>query len=183
MIFPRMLETTFFPTDLGRFIHSTFDEPLFYFKENLADRTLSPRIDMSESAKEYCVEVELPGLKKEEIIIEFVDQKTIVVQGHIERLNCNKSNGDGPIVEEIVDEEPKSKSKSTSLKVCEKNVLKKSPRVTYWYKERAFGEFSRKICFPTNVDRDHVKATLENGILKITVPKSACSVTRRIAID
>ncbi|KTW25934.1 hypothetical protein T552_03208 [Pneumocystis carinii B80] len=183
MLFPRVLETSFFPTDLGRLIHSTFDEPLIYFKENLSDRTLSPRIDMSESANGYQIEAELPGLGKDNIIIEFIDEKTIVIQGHIERNSSSKLNGNGPTVEEISDEESKSKSKTKSLKVCEKNVSKNPPHVTYWYKERAMGEFSRKIHFPTSVDRDHVKASLENGILKINVPKSACSVSRRIAID
>ncbi|QSL65804.1 hypothetical protein MERGE_000082 [Pneumocystis wakefieldiae] len=178
-----MLETSFFPTDLGRLIHSTFDEPLFYLKGNLADRTLSPRIDMLESSKEYFVEVELPGMKKEEIILEFIDEQTLVVQGHIERSSCSRSDSDGPIVEEIPDEESKSKCKSKSLKVCDKNVLKKSPQTTYWQKERFSGQFSRKICFPASVDRDHVKATLEDGILKVRIPKSACSVSRRIAID
>jgi HSP20 family protein len=41
----------------------------------------------------------------------------------------------------------------------------------YWISERSIGEFQRSFSFPTSVDVDRVNAGLENGILKVTVPK------------
>jgi HSP20 family protein len=38
--------------------------------------------------------------------------------------------------------------------------------------ERPFGKFSRSINLPQAVDRDHVEATYENGVLTLSLPKS-----------
>jgi len=41
------------------------------------------------------------------------------------------------------------------------------------YSERSFGRFERVIPLETEVDADKVKATCDNGVLTITLPKSA----------
>jgi len=43
--------------------------------------------------------------------------------------------------------------------------------VCYAY-ERTFGNFSRAIALPEDVDANKVKAELKNGVLSVTVPKS-----------
>lgn len=53
----------------------------------------------------------------------------------------------------------------------------------YWLWERAVGDFSRSFTFPTRVDHDGVSASLNNGILTVTVPKAKQPATRRIAIN
>jgi len=52
------------------------------------------------------------------------------------------------------------------------------------YSERSFGRFERTIPFAAEVDADHVEASFENGVLKITLPKNprARDKTRRIQI-
>jgi HSP20 family molecular chaperone IbpA len=52
----------------------------------------------------------------------------------------------------------------------------------YWLWERSVGEFSRSFSFPARVDHDGVTASLNNGILSVTVPKAKKPVTRRIEI-
>lgn len=39
--------------------------------------------------------------------------------------------------------------------------------------ERSFGTFSRTIPFEVEVDEDNARAEMKNGLLKITIPKSA----------
>ena len=41
----------------------------------------------------------------------------------------------------------------------------------YLYQELHWGEFSRKVILPEEVNADEAKATLKNGILTITLPK------------
>ncbi|KAE8677664.1 22.7 kDa class IV heat shock protein [Hibiscus syriacus] len=49
-----------------------------------------------------------------------------------------------------------------------------------WHRaERTNGKFWRQFRMPGNADLDHIKAHLEDGVLKITVPKFAEEVKRR----
>jgi HSP20 family protein len=49
--------------------------------------------------------------------------------------------------------------------------------------ERRYGEFSRSIQLPDNVDSDSVKATYKDGILNISVDKSEDKVKKQIEIQ
>jgi len=53
----------------------------------------------------------------------------------------------------------------------------------YLRQERSVGHFSRVFTFGTRVDEDNVTASLENGILTVTVPKQKPSAPRRIEIS
>ena len=53
---------------------------------------------------------------------------------------------------------------------------------TWHRQERGFGKFSRVLELPTDVDADAVQATLKEGVLKITLPKSAATKPRRVSV-
>jgi HSP20 family protein len=48
--------------------------------------------------------------------------------------------------------------------------------------ERRYGEFSRTVGLPQGVSEDQIKATYENGVLQITVPKPEQPKPKRIEI-
>lgn len=48
--------------------------------------------------------------------------------------------------------------------------------------ERRFGSFMRSISLPTPVDADSVKATYENGVLTLSIPKAEAVKPKRIAV-
>lgn len=48
--------------------------------------------------------------------------------------------------------------------------------------ERSFGHFSRTFTLPENVDTEHIKSELRDGVLTIVVPKTPGAKPRRIAI-
>ncbi|MFL5806807.1 MAG: Hsp20/alpha crystallin family protein [Roseiflexaceae bacterium] len=52
----------------------------------------------------------------------------------------------------------------------------------YHMREQRFGEFTRTIQFPTQVDPDKIQASLSNGILTIRVPKAEAAKPRRITV-
>ena len=49
-------------------------------------------------------------------------------------------------------------------------------------RERRFGQFSRSLRFPTNVDGDAVDASFDNGVLSITLPKADHVKPRQIPV-
>jgi HSP20 family protein len=48
--------------------------------------------------------------------------------------------------------------------------------------ERATGTFLRSVTFPAMVDAEHVEAKLENGILRVRLPKHEQAKPRKIAV-
>lgn len=50
------------------------------------------------------------------------------------------------------------------------------------FSERYFGSFQRSVRLPTGVDSDKVKADFKNGVVRIELPKSEQSRTKKIQI-
>jgi HSP20 family protein len=53
----------------------------------------------------------------------------------------------------------------------------------YHLRERRFGVFSRSITLPVKVDEDGIKATCDNGILTVNIPKAEEIKPKRININ
>src|SRR5262245_26439409 len=57
------------------------------------------------------------------------------------------------------------------------------PDGAVWHRqERGFGQFLRQVTLPSLVDADKVEAKYEQGVLKLTMPKSEAAKPRRITI-
>jgi HSP20 family protein len=52
----------------------------------------------------------------------------------------------------------------------------------YHLVETRYGKFSRSFTLPRNINRDSIKATMKDGILRLEVEKSEDAVSRRIQI-
>ncbi len=48
--------------------------------------------------------------------------------------------------------------------------------------ERSYGSFVRSFSLPTNVDTDHVDATMKNGILEVRLPKKESARPKAITV-
>ncbi|TXG50945.1 hypothetical protein EZV62_023469 [Acer yangbiense] len=53
----------------------------------------------------------------------------------------------------------------------ERNVEKEDKSDTWHRVERSSGKFSRRFRLPENVKMDQIKASMDNGVLTVTVPK------------
>jgi HSP20 family protein len=66
---------------------------------------------------------------------------------------------------------------------AEKSVDEEEKKKNYVRHERGAQTFYRRITMPEQILSDDAKASLTNGILKITVPKKAPKETKKIAIE
>ena len=64
----------------------------------------------------------------------------------------------------------------------ERRIAEEGKEVRYHRREREAGRFSRLIGLPSEVDTRKVDASLRNGILTITIPKSEAAKPRQIAV-
>jgi len=65
----------------------------------------------------------------------------------------------------------------------ERHSEKKASKDGYERVERASGSFLRRFTLPESADADAIKATHNNGVLEITIPKRAQEQSRRITVE
>lgn len=119
-----------------------------------------------ETDKNYIVEMEVPGLQKNNLDIEFLDDNTINVRGSIERVISTEVPTDAAQVE--------SGATSAETQVAKSEgggAMTTQHEGTYWSTERMRGSFQRTITLPGKVDVEQVRANLKDGILTMVVPK------------
>ena len=103
-----------------------------------------PAVDVFDTKDAVVLKAELPGMKVDDIQIEF-DDNVLTLKG--ERT-----------FEEKVDEE------------------------RYYRVERRYGSFQRSLALPQGVKADDIRATYEDGILEVTVPKAEAVKPKRIEV-
>ncbi|KAG6002136.1 hypothetical protein E4U21_003433 [Claviceps maximensis] len=167
-----------------------------------------PTFDVRETTESYELYGELPGVNKEHVNIDFTEPQTLQIRGKSER---NYSAGTPHAGRQIEDSDEKTRKitrrvtvedeedeewsnsghsapgtpKSTTVEVGRPTPVQQKPadHATYWLAERKFGEFSRTFNFPARVDQDGVRASFQDGILSIIVPKAKRHEARRIVIS
>ena len=106
-----------------------------------------PAVNTREASDAYYIEVDLPGVKKEDVDVS-VDKNVLTISGKREVSN------------EIKEDD-------------------------YYRVESAYGKFSRSFTLPENVDVEKIKASNENGVLEIVIPKQEVikETTKKIEIQ
>ena len=64
----------------------------------------------------------------------------------------------------------------------EKKAEKEQKEKDYHLVERSYGSFSRSLELPAGIDPEAVNATIDKGVLKVTVPKPAPAVAKKINV-
>ena len=103
-----------------------------------------PRVDISETESDFIVTADLPGIEKDDVLVNFEDD-TLTISGE-------------------------RKQESTE------------EETNYYRTERIYGRFSRSFTFPKGIEVSKIGAKFDNGVLRISVPKTAESKPRKIAV-
>ena len=64
----------------------------------------------------------------------------------------------------------------------EKKSEKEEKDKNYRMYERSYGSFSRTLDLPAGINPDSIKASLSNGVLKVTVPKPAPAQVKKVEV-
>jgi HSP20 family protein len=132
-------------TSLQREVERVFEDFTRGFPGFAAPTTeLTPKMDASETDKEFELTFELPGLEERDVEINVADN-VLTVRGE---------------------------------KKAEKEQKEKDYRVV----ERSYGSFARSVELPVGAEPDKITATITKGVLKVTVPKPAPAVTKKVEI-
>ncbi|KAI5466735.1 HSP20-like chaperone [Mariannaea sp. PMI_226] len=170
-----------------------------------------PKFDVRETEQGYELHGEFPGVKKEDVHIEFTEPQTILIRGKTERsytsvtppaapvetkaADATSEGSDTASYQATVEDEYEAVESEEVTKEVEhpdpKEVVPEEPvrqsrpvdKAKYWLTERSVGEFSRSFNFPNRVEQDSVTASFKDGILTIIVPKAKKHESRRIAVN
>jgi len=168
-------------------------------------KTFNPKFDVKEVADAYELHGELPGIERQNVEIEFTDSQTITIKGRSEHSYTSGTPPagfvEGPAATSAITEGDETNShhkghratveeegsEATTTEVAKNDEHKEAEKTEsdakFWVSERYVGEFSRSFSFPVRVDQDQVKASMENGILSIVVPKIKKQEGRKITIS
>ncbi|KNE59409.1 hypothetical protein AMAG_03691 [Allomyces macrogynus ATCC 38327] len=126
-----------------------------------------PNVDISENESEYKVVAELPGLQRDQVNVEVVDNNTLIISGSrssgTEQTQQVASSGDQAAATTDVATAPETGS----------NVLTQAGGHEVVTRERFSEEFMRPIAFPSRIKTDQITAKLQDGLLELVIPKEA----------
>ena len=116
-------------------------------------------IDLYETADAVVLEMVVPGVKAHDLDIN-IEGRKLVISGSNKRSAAAASD----------------EAQSDDV------VAPKNSDRRYWLKDIAYGEFTRTVKVPRGVDAEAIDANLEDGILRLTMPKAAEAMSRKITV-
>lgn len=145
-----------------------------------------PSTDMVETPDAYELHAELPGYEKKDIKIEMSDSHTLVISGNVNKEYKAGSPSDtetAGVDSSTTTEDTNEQQVTTTKKDKEKQVGKLAKGHKWLVQERSSGSFVRSFALPVSVKRDSIKASYNNGVLKVVIPKSDDKKDNQITID
>jgi HSP20 family protein len=133
-------------SEMNRLFNTFFDSPTpGNGVASHTQRRWIPAMDLVESADEFVLRADLPGLTEQDVKIELEDN-VLTVSGERKAEHEERKEG-------------------------------------YYRVERSSGTFSRSLTLPEGVDAESVKASFENGVLEVRIPKPEQRKPRKVAIS
>ncbi|RKP01400.1 hypothetical protein CXG81DRAFT_3121, partial [Caulochytrium protostelioides] len=131
----------------------------------LADQ---PAVDVTETNEQVTLLINLPGLTRDQVAIDFDSARNQLNVGYAGSSDASAKNDD--------DEQAVSTDKKG-------NDVESKTSWTRLYRERPdYTGFSRTFAFQDPMDVEKASASMENGVLTLTIPKLVQKTTSRITI-
>ena len=156
----------------NRLLFNDFCSPTYYVYSysvnNKSQKEIfSPSINVSEDSNCYYLNVDLPGMTKDQVKMEFNENESLLtISGERMPNNDHLQNNN---------EEESSCSTSNQNDVTETetetNTTEECNR-KYSLRESYYGKFERTFKIPKDADFNSIQATMENGLLRITISKT-----------
>ena len=134
------------------------------------DHTLAPCFDVRESAHFYFLEGEFPGVKSHnDIEIEWAGDQTLHIEAIVAKLEPEVEWGVflGDAKQHFANGEQEETHQHRSGGIAERHSLRQLVN------DRHTGQLRRSFTFQHEVDSENLKVRLQNGLLKILVPKAS----------
>lgn len=127
-------------SEMDRLMTSSFAWP-----EEFEGVDFSPPCNIRETEREFVVEFDIPGIKKEDVKIE-IENNRLSVSG-------------------------------------ERSDLREEKDARHFLTETSYGSFMRSFQLPSQVDENKVDARYAEGVLTVTVPKTAATKSKQVKIQ
>ncbi len=128
----------------------------------------TPLVNVTENEKQYTLFVELPGLNKRNVEIMF-QEGTLEIKG--DKIINHK------------DKKKEKKEKDKEKKDKEKKEKKEEPPGEFIRREYRATSFYRSFILPEDINKETIKASFENGVLILIVPKKSAEKEEKKVIE
>ena len=129
----------------SNWLNNWFDDTLFDVDLMPQTKATAPAINVLETAKDYKMEMAVPGLRKEWV-----------------RVNINN---DG-LLHMAIENKMEHKEEDRECK------CRKERHERYLRREFTYGNYEQSYTLPDDVERDKISASVADGILTIVIPKT-----------
>ena len=102
---------------------------------------MTPAINVMENDKGYLLELAAPGMCKDDFKVHLNKDGNLVIE--MEKTDCG----------------------------CKDKAKEEKKECKYLRKEFSYSKFSQTLLLPDNADRENIEAQVNNGVLKVTIPK------------
>jgi HSP20 family protein len=127
-------------------------------------------VDIRETSNGYEVDVALPGVEPEDIDLT-VDQNTLTIRGEFSYQNNQDQSQD------------QSQDQGQGKEQEQRGRRRHQQRGrNYLAREIVYGAFERVITLPRPIDVNNIQTSIQNGILKITLPVSEAGRPKQISV-
>lgn len=139
-----------------------------------------PLSDIQESNHQFTIHAEIPGVKPDDLSVKVVGDDTIQMCGIINQ-NNNNENHEKQQQQQNMNESHHANNTSASASASSSSSASVPAASSKWFShERLLGHFERSFTLPTKIKADQVKATCDNGVLTIEIPKMSNSLAEKV---